>query len=156
MGCSPWGRYELDMTERLHFHFSNKQHKSKQNDKYKYLYVYIYTMYYMGFPSAAKGLACQWRRHRRCWFIPMGFEDPMEEGIATHSSILAWRISWTKQSCIHGLWYYRELDMTEGAKHAYIPVIHTSWSVKSNGPSEAPLWTKLVEMMKFQLSCFKS
>ena len=23
MGCSPWGRYELDMTEQLHFHFSH-------------------------------------------------------------------------------------------------------------------------------------
>ena len=22
VGCNPWGRYELDMTERLHFHFS--------------------------------------------------------------------------------------------------------------------------------------
>ena len=22
VGCSPWGREELDMTERLHFHFS--------------------------------------------------------------------------------------------------------------------------------------
>ena len=22
VGCSPWGRSELDMTERLHFHFS--------------------------------------------------------------------------------------------------------------------------------------
>ena len=22
VGCSPWGRYESDMTERLHFHFS--------------------------------------------------------------------------------------------------------------------------------------
>ena len=21
MGCSPWGRYQSDMTERLHFHF---------------------------------------------------------------------------------------------------------------------------------------
>ena len=21
MGCSPWGRWESDMTERLHFHF---------------------------------------------------------------------------------------------------------------------------------------
>ena len=25
----------------------------------------------------------------------MGWEDPLEEGIATHSSILAWRIPWT-------------------------------------------------------------
>ena len=23
VGCSPWGRYELDMTEQLHFHFSH-------------------------------------------------------------------------------------------------------------------------------------
>ena len=22
VGCSPWGRYQSDMTERLHFHFS--------------------------------------------------------------------------------------------------------------------------------------
>ena len=25
---------------------------------------------------------------------PLGWEDPLEEEIATHSSILAWRISW--------------------------------------------------------------
>ena len=24
----------------------------------------------------------------------LGWEDPLEKGIATHSSILAWRISW--------------------------------------------------------------
>ena len=27
----------------------------------------------------------------------LGREDPLEEGMATHSSILAWRISWTKE-----------------------------------------------------------
>ena len=27
-----------------------------------------------------------------------GGEDPLEEGMATHSSILAWRISWTEES----------------------------------------------------------
>ena len=27
----------------------------------------------------------------------LGREDPLEEGIATHSSILAWRISWTEE-----------------------------------------------------------
>ena len=26
-----------------------------------------------------------------------GSEDPVEEGMATHSSILAWRISWTEE-----------------------------------------------------------
>ena len=32
----------------------------------------------------------------------------------------------------------------------------TSWSVKSSGPQEALLPTKLVEVMEFQLSYFKS
>ena len=26
----------------------------------------------------------------------LGWEDPLEEGLAAHSSILAWRISWTE------------------------------------------------------------
>ena len=28
---------------------------------------------------------------------PLGQEDPLEEGLATHSSILAWRILWTEE-----------------------------------------------------------
>ena len=27
----------------------------------------------------------------------LGREDPLEEGIATHSSVLAWRIPWTEE-----------------------------------------------------------
>ena len=27
----------------------------------------------------------------------MGWEDPLEKGMATHSSILAWRIPWTEK-----------------------------------------------------------
>ena len=27
----------------------------------------------------------------------LGWEDPLEEGAATHSSILAWRIPWTEE-----------------------------------------------------------
>ena len=27
----------------------------------------------------------------------LGQEDPLEEGMATHSSILAWEISWTEE-----------------------------------------------------------
>ena len=30
--------------------------------------------------------------------LSLGREDPLEEGKATHSSILAWRISWTEES----------------------------------------------------------
>ena len=28
------------------------------------------------------------------WVQSLGWEDPLEEGTATHSSILAWRIPW--------------------------------------------------------------
>ena len=28
----------------------------------------------------------------------LGWEDPLEDGMATHSSILAWRIPWTEET----------------------------------------------------------
>ena len=31
------------------------------------------------------------------WLRSLGWEDPLEEGMATHSSILAWRIPWTEE-----------------------------------------------------------
>ena len=31
------------------------------------------------------------------WVRSLGQEDPLEEEIATHSSILAWRIPWTEE-----------------------------------------------------------
>ena len=33
----------------------------------------------------------------------LGWEDPLQEGMATHSSILAWEILWTEEP--GGLWY---------------------------------------------------
>ena len=32
------------------------------------------------------------------WVQSLGREDPVEKGIATHFSILAWRIPWAEQS----------------------------------------------------------
>ena len=29
----------------------------------------------------------------------LSHEDPLEEGVATYSSILAWRIPWTEEPC---------------------------------------------------------
>ena len=43
----------------------------------------------------------------------LGLEDPLEEGMATHSSILAWRIPMDRgpwQATAHGI---AELDTTE-------------------------------------------
>ena len=31
------------------------------------------------------------------WVHSLGQEDPLEEGMATHSSILAWEIPWTEE-----------------------------------------------------------
>ena len=31
------------------------------------------------------------------WVQSLGQEDPLEKGLATHSSILAWRIPWTEE-----------------------------------------------------------
>ena len=31
------------------------------------------------------------------WVQSLGGEDPQEEGMATHSNILAWRIPWTEE-----------------------------------------------------------
>ena len=35
---------------------------------------------------------------QEAWVRSLGWEDPLERGKATHSSILAWRIPWTVQS----------------------------------------------------------
>ena len=40
-----------------------------------------------------KNLPVMWE----IWARSLGQEDPLEKGMATHSSILAWRIPWTKE-----------------------------------------------------------
>ena len=34
---------------------------------------------------------------RENWVRSLGWEDPLEKGMATHSSILAWRIPWAEE-----------------------------------------------------------
>ena len=36
----------------------------------------------------------------KTWILSLGWEDPLEKVIATHSSILAWRIQWTEDPSI--------------------------------------------------------
>ena len=49
-----------------------------------------------------KSLPAMWET----WVRFMGWEDPLEKGKVTHSSILAWRIPWT-------VWSHKESNMTE-------------------------------------------
>ena len=49
----------------------------------------------MGFPggSVVKHLPAM----QEMWLPSLGQEDPLEEGMAAHPSILAWRIPWTEE-----------------------------------------------------------
>ena len=44
---------------------------------------------------------------------PLGQEDPLEKEMATHSSILAWRIPWTQEPGGYSPWGPKELYTTE-------------------------------------------
>ena len=46
---------------------------------------------------SGKEPACQRGRHKRRGFDPRAQEDPLEEEVATLSSVLAWRIPWTEE-----------------------------------------------------------
>ena len=39
---------------------------------------------------------------KKMWVLSLGQEDPLEWKMATHSSILAWKIPWTEEP--GGLW----------------------------------------------------
>ena len=44
-------------------------------------------------------------------------EDPLKEGMATHSSILAWRIPWTEEPAGCSPWGCKESDTTGVTEH---------------------------------------
>ena len=72
---------------------------------------------------------CQCRRHKRCKFNPWVRKIPLEKELATHSSILAWKIPWTEEPSELGPWSCKELDLTEVTWHA-----HTRMSSQGDGP----------------------
>ena len=48
------------------------------------------------------------------WVQSLGWEDPLEKGMATHCSILAWRIPWTEEpGRVYSSWGHKESDTTE-------------------------------------------
>ena len=48
--------------------------------------------------SGGKEMPTMWET----WVRSLGREDPLEKGMAIHSSILAWRIPWTEDT-VYGL-----------------------------------------------------
>ena len=54
-----------------------------------------------------KNLLVMWE----IWVRSLGWKDPLEEDMKTHSNILAWRIPWILAG--YSPWGCKELDMTE-------------------------------------------
>ena len=75
----------------------------------------------MGFPggSVVKNLPAM-QEPQETQVQSLGQEDPVEDGMATHSSILAWRIPWTEEPS--GLLSIgsKELDKTEATYQAHM------------------------------------
>ena len=47
------------------------------------------------------------------WVCSLGWEDALEKGRATHSSILTWKIPWTEEPGNYSPWGCKESDMTK-------------------------------------------
>ena len=60
-----------------------------------------------GFPGGSDG------KESACNAGDLGWENPLEEGMATHSSILAWRIPMDRGAWRATVWSRKESDTTE-------------------------------------------
>ena len=59
--------------------------------------VKIYIVFWLPWWLSRWRICLPCMSHRRPGFDPWDQEDPLEEGMATHSSVLAWRIPWTEE-----------------------------------------------------------
>ena len=72
----------------------------------------------LGFPS---GLAVEnLPAMQEAWVQSLGQEDPLEEDMSAHSSILAWKMQWTEDFCTP--WGCKQSDMIEATKYARLPI----------------------------------
>ena len=64
----------------------------------------------MGFPGGSDSKGLQKRPTvQETQVSSLGWEDPLEKGMATHFSILAWRIPWTEEPGeLHNSWGCKE------------------------------------------------
>ena len=103
MDYRPWGHKELGTTEGLGFPSSSAGKESACNagDPGSIPGSGRSTGEGIGYPLQYSGasLVAQLVKNppamRETWVQSLGWEDPLEKGTATHSSILTWRIPWT-------------------------------------------------------------
>ena len=63
----------------------------------------------------------------------LGWDDLLEKEMATHSSILAWKIPWTEEPVGYSPWGRKELDTTERFHFTFLVIFKkffscTSWA----------------------------
>ena len=56
--------------------------------------------------------------NRETWVQSLSREATLEKEMATHSSIIVWRVPWTEDLGSYNLWGCKESDMTEQLIHA--------------------------------------
>ena len=89
VGCSPWGRQELDMTEQLHFHFSLSCIGEGNGNPLQCSCLET-PRDGRAWWVAVHGVGENWTRLSN---FPFTFHfHALEKEMATHSSVLAWRI----------------------------------------------------------------
>ena len=85
----------------------------------------------MGFPggSVGKESTCK-AEEQEMWVQSLGWEDPLEEGMETHPSILAWRIPQAQETGRYSSQVCKESDTTEMTEHSTAQVEYYSFSFK--------------------------
>ena len=68
--------------------------ESGQSQGLRFKFGFKLSAYLNLMAQMVKNLPAMWET----WVQSLVWEDPLEEGMATHSSILAWRIPWTEES----------------------------------------------------------
>ena len=54
------------------------------------------------------------------WVRSLGWKDPLEKGLATHSSILAWKTHGQRGLGGYSPWGHKESDTTEQLTHTHV------------------------------------
>ena len=118
-GCSPWGCWGSDTTEQLPFHFSLSCIGEGNGNPLQcsclgnprdggawWAAVYGVTqswtrLKWLSICLIWASLVAQRVKHlltmQETWVRSLGWEDPLEKEMASHSSTLAWKIPWTEK-----------------------------------------------------------
>ena len=102
-------------------------------NKFKKLFVEQYAWYYPIFNTQRYYLyySCKWDflmaqmvknlpAVQETRLQSLGWENPLEKGMAIHSSILAWRLPWTEEPGGYSPWGRKKSDTTEQLTHTQL------------------------------------